>query len=82
MDRIHSLLGSSIYILISDGRWVEGELLCLDKDLNIVLGDSTEYHGVSNMNFLDNVQPRKLGMVVIPGAHIVKCMRKAIENVV
>ena len=46
MESARQLLGSLIRVRISDGRVVEGELQCLDKDLNLVLGSAIEYHGM------------------------------------
>ncbi len=39
-------LGRTVRIIISDGRVIEGELACMDKDLNFVLNSAIEYHGV------------------------------------
>jgi len=39
-------LGRVIRILIDDGRLLEGELQCFDKDMNFVLTSTTEYYGV------------------------------------
>lgn len=46
MESARQLLGLLIRVRISDGRVVEGELQCLDKDLNLVLGSAIEYHGM------------------------------------
>ena len=46
MESARQLLGSMIRVRISDGRIIEGELQCLDKDLNLVLGSAVEYHGM------------------------------------
>ena len=39
-------LGKVIRIVIDDGRLLEGELQCVDKDMNFVLTATTEYYGV------------------------------------
>lgn len=56
MESARQLLGSIIRVRISDGRIIEGELQCLDKDLNLVLGSAVEYHGkiklVQNTTYL------------------------------
>jgi small nuclear ribonucleoprotein (snRNP)-like protein len=46
MESARQLLGSMIRVRISDGRIIEGELQCLDRDLNLVLGSAVEYHGM------------------------------------
>lgn len=44
---LNLLLGTEIRVLINDGRIIEGIFSCMDKDLNFILGNATEYHGVS-----------------------------------
>ena len=39
-------LGKTVRVVVSDGRLIEGELVCMDKDLNFILNTATEYHGV------------------------------------
>jgi len=46
MESARHLLGSLIRVRINDGRVIEGELQCLDKDLNLVLGAAIEHHGM------------------------------------
>jgi small nuclear ribonucleoprotein (snRNP)-like protein len=48
LDHIRELLGKPIRIVLSDGRIIEGSLTCMDKDLNFILGDAQEYHGVGD----------------------------------
>jgi small nuclear ribonucleoprotein (snRNP)-like protein len=38
------LIDQRIRVIISDGRVVEGELLCLDRGKNMVLCDAVEYY--------------------------------------
>jgi small nuclear ribonucleoprotein (snRNP)-like protein len=51
---VSKLLGNTIRILITDGRVIEGDFSCIDKDLNIILGTSVEYHGVKSDNGKQN----------------------------
>lgn len=50
---VTKLLGNKIRVLISDGRVIEGEFSCIDKELNIILATSVEYHGVKVENGKD-----------------------------
>ena len=47
LDKFKSFLGSVVRIRITDGRVIEGELQCMDKDLNFMLGSAVENHGVA-----------------------------------
>ena len=47
LNELNLLLGSEIRILINDGRIIEGVFSCMDKDLNFILGNATEYHGIA-----------------------------------
>ena len=62
-------------ITLSDGRVIEGLFECMDKDMNFILGNATEFYGTSSINFasteIKNV--RLLGQVMVPGAHVVSC---------
>lgn len=72
-----SLLGETMRLRISDSRLVQGELQCFDKDMNFVLSNATEYHGMDN-DTDDACQAkfaRYLGMIVVPGSHITKCLK-------
>jgi small nuclear ribonucleoprotein (snRNP)-like protein len=48
LNKFSGLLGYKMRITISDGRLIEGELQCMDSDMNFVLGAATEYHGVTD----------------------------------
>ena len=37
---------------LDDGRVIEGDFQCMDKELNFVVGGATEYHGMTNRKFL------------------------------
>ena len=49
-DFVKSILGRQIRVLISDGRIIEGEFSCIDKDLNIIVAAGLEFHGVDPNN--------------------------------
>ena len=59
-------------IYLSDQRIIIGEFYCLDQYQNIILNDSIEFRYYNNKKILLHHQ-RKLGMVMIPGNHILKC---------
>jgi small nuclear ribonucleoprotein (snRNP)-like protein len=40
------ILGRQVRVVISDGRIIEGELTCMDKDFNLIVAGAIEYHGV------------------------------------
>ncbi len=48
LDKLQGLLGKSIRVLISDGRVVQGDLQCIDKDMNIILASAVEFYGITN----------------------------------
>lgn len=48
IEQVRALLGKPIRVVLSDGRVVEGSLLCVDKDMNFVLGEAHEFHGVDD----------------------------------
>ena len=68
-----------VRIKIADGRVLEGEFQCMDKDMNFILGHATEYYGANSIEFdkddNENVHNyRSLEMVMIPGKHVVRCV--------
>ena len=75
LEQVKGFLGRTIRIKISDNRVIEGEFQCMDKDMNFILGEANEYHGNQDINF--NVTPevvtRFLGLVMVPGAHVLQC---------
>ncbi len=48
LEEVKGMLGQLMRILISDGRLVEGELQCMDSDLNFILGGAVEYYGLKD----------------------------------
>jgi len=63
---IKSLINKMLKIKISDGRVLVGSLLCTDKGENLIIGSAAEYWGDQNTG-----DARMLGLVMIPGKHIV-----------
>jgi len=51
-----------VRVKITDGRVIEGQLKCIDNDLNMILLDS--------FTVSDN-QP--VGTVLVPGEHLIHC---------
>ncbi|KAJ1413573.1 hypothetical protein B484DRAFT_455027 [Ochromonadaceae sp. CCMP2298] len=70
------LLGKPIRIVLQDGRVLDGNLQCMDKDLNFIIGEASEFHGVEDAsNFVSaDVVCRSIGSAMIPGIHIVKIL--------
>lgn len=57
---------------MSDGRILIGIFLCTDRDRNIILGSCAEYLPPKNPGETEPPeQPRALGLVMVPGKHIV-----------
>ena len=48
LDKLKRSLGKTLRIKLDDGRVIEGEFQCMDKDLNFIVGGATEYHGMTN----------------------------------
>ena len=72
-------LSQTVRIKITDGRVIEGEFQCMDKNMNFILGNATEFYGTEKIEFdRDNKDEvhnsRNLGMVMIPGKHVSKCV--------
>ena len=42
-ERLRKYLNRRLKITLSDGRFVTGDLLCTDKDMNLVLGNCEEH---------------------------------------
>lgn len=59
---------------MSDGRVLIGIFLCTDRDANVILGSCSEYLPEEENNSSENTskeEPRVLGLVMVPGKHIV-----------
>ena len=75
LDALSALVDKPMRIMLTDGRIIEGNFECADKDFNFILGQATEFYGASDVNFTEGEakSSRAVGMVVIPGKHIVSC---------
>ena len=75
LDSLKSLLDQPMRVKLTDGRIIEGAFQCADKNLNFILANATEYYGAEDVNFAegDVKNSRAVGMVVIPGQHIISC---------
>jgi len=83
-DYLASLLNKNIRIATTDGRIFRGAFKCTDPDTNVVLAQTYEYRqpsvgrraeaaeGASDGSVTLDMTSRFLGLVVVPGEHIVK----------
>ncbi|CAG9761975.1 unnamed protein product [Ceutorhynchus assimilis] len=67
--QLRSWLNKTLKIKMTDGRTLIGVFLCTDRDANIILGSCSEY--LPSDPTVSNEDPRMLGLVMIPGKHIV-----------
>jgi len=44
---VQKYLGENVRIVLDDGRVVEGEFRCMDKDMNFIINAAVEYHGMA-----------------------------------
>ena len=79
MEQVKDILGQIVRVVMDDDRVIEGEFQCLDKDMNLIVANATEYHRMLNgkdpISFVDNpksdLPTRQLGMAMVPGSHLV-----------
>ncbi|XP_034941834.1 N-alpha-acetyltransferase 38, NatC auxiliary subunit [Chelonus insularis] len=64
-EKLKSWLNHFLRIKMTDGRVLTGLFLCTDRDANVILGSCDEYLSE------DHSEPRGLGLVMVPGRHIV-----------
>lgn len=70
--KLQSWLYRQLRIQLTDGRILTGNFLCTDADANVILGmcmEDTEKGG----------EVRMLGLVMVPGRHIVKMEMEEIQ---
>lgn len=68
-----SLLHRRLRVTISDGRVLVGRLLCTDRDVNLVVGETREYAPGALTAAADAEEPpptRYVNTVMIPGQSI------------
>ncbi|CAH0560184.1 unnamed protein product [Brassicogethes aeneus] len=78
--KLRSWLNKPLRIKMTDGRTLLGVFFCTDRDANIILGSCTEYLPADDTKASLNDEPRMLGLVMIPGRHIVKVELDVNEN--
>ncbi|KAI8058965.1 uncharacterized protein B0P05DRAFT_559193 [Gilbertella persicaria] len=59
-------------VRIHDGRTFIGTFVCIDKDKNIILANTEEFRGD---------EKRLVGLVMIPGKHLVKVETEDLETI-
>ena len=64
-QRLRCWLNKNLRIEMSDGRILVGAFLCTDRDSNIILSSCAEFLNCTSE------EARILGLVMIPGRHIV-----------
>ncbi|KAL7273504.1 hypothetical protein RUND412_003642 [Rhizina undulata] len=84
---LQGFINRTLRITTTDKRMFVGELKCTDKDKNLILTKTHEYHSPTENDLLSNaanagadargklkltLRSRYLGLVVIPGEYIVK----------
>lgn len=69
--KLRSWLNKSFRVEMTDGRVLIGVFLCTDRDANVILGSCSEYLPSDLKSKSINEEPRMLGLVMIPGKHIV-----------
>lgn len=68
--QLRAWLNKSLRIKMSDGRVLIGTFLCTDREANVILGSCSEYLPEEEETG-SKEEPRMLGLVMVPGKHIV-----------
>lgn len=63
-QKLRGWLNRHLRIKMTDGRILTGAFLCTDRDANVILGSCSEYLSK------DHTEARPLGLVMVPGRHI------------
>ncbi|KFA49285.1 hypothetical protein S40293_07865 [Stachybotrys chartarum IBT 40293] len=86
-EYLSSLLNHTLRVVVTDGRMFSGSFKCTDPDKNVILAHAYEYRQPTAEKKAEGVQEaastsqatvtldmtsRYLGLIVIPGEHIVK----------
>ena len=64
-------VGRDCIIHISDGRAFQGTFICVDSDINVILANTDEISYLTGSSGQDKTT-RNVGMVMVPGNHIVR----------
>ncbi|XP_071441915.1 N-alpha-acetyltransferase 38-A, NatC auxiliary subunit [Hetaerina americana] len=67
--KLRSWLNKNMKIEMTDGRVLIGIFLCTDRNCNMILGSCSEYLKPEDGGSME--EPRVLGLVMVPGRHIV-----------
>ncbi|XP_022901507.2 N-alpha-acetyltransferase 38, NatC auxiliary subunit [Onthophagus taurus] len=82
--KLRSWINQLLRITMSDGRVLVGMLFCTDRDANIILGACSEFlpeETDENGQVIKDVEePRILGLVMVPGKHILNISVDVNEN--
>ncbi|KAI8364580.1 hypothetical protein BD560DRAFT_402795 [Blakeslea trispora] len=70
--KLQSYLNFKSRVRISDGRVFIGTFVCIDKDKNMILAQTEEFRGT---------EKRLVGLVMIPGKHLVKVEAEDLDTV-
>ena len=73
---MEDLLDKTLRCTLSDGRFVVGTFQCLDKQRNFILTNCTETRRVKDEHGVECESKRNLGLVLVPGKHLVKAERQ------
>ena len=77
-DVMSVVIGRSVRVEITDGRVFVGELQCFDGEMNLIMDKTIEHRsGVEETVGAEGSNSRKVGMVMVPGRHLVKCELEA-----
>ncbi|CAG8439185.1 7427_t:CDS:2 [Ambispora leptoticha] len=68
--KLRSYLNLKARITVSDGRVFNGTFVCIDKYKNIILANTEEFRGV---------EKRYVGLVMVPGKHLIKAEIEDLE---
>ena len=69
--KLRGWLNKNMRIELSDGRVLVGIFLCTDQDANVILGSCTENMPNEEGEDSNVIEPRVLGLAMVPGKHIV-----------
>lgn len=80
LDQVKDIMGKRVRVVLDDDRVIDGTLQALDKDMNLIIGDSTEFHRMLNKDNKDSIEffdermtklpSRHLGMAMVPGKNL------------
>ncbi|KAI9090075.1 hypothetical protein DFS34DRAFT_585279 [Phlyctochytrium arcticum] len=65
VKQLRQYLNARSRVTISDGRKFVGNFVCIDKGRNMILSFAEEFHP-------DTVEGRFVGLIMIPGNHLMK----------